>query len=66
MAASAARGALARSWPHTTTRPSAGEKSRVIKAMSVVLPAPFGPRSAVNFPPVTAKVTLSRALTLRV
>ena len=63
MAASAARGAPARSWPQTTMRPSRAENSRVISAISVVLPAPFGPSRAVNRRAGTVKLTWSRALT---
>ena len=66
IAASAARGSWRSSWPQTAIPPASGENRWVISAISVVLPAPFGPRSAVNSPCGTVKPTLSKALIARV
>ena len=61
MAASAARGARATSWPATSMRPLGVVKSRVIRPNSVDLPAPLGPSNAQNAPGSTAKLTPSSA-----
>ena len=61
MAASAARLARRRSKPLTVMLPPRLWNSRVTSDISVVLPAPFGPRSAVNEPAGTRKLTSSSA-----
>jgi hypothetical protein len=66
IAASASRLLAFRSKPHTAMRPAAGANNRVTSAISVVLPAPLGPSSAVNPPPGTANETPSSALAARV
>lgn len=61
MRASAARGSRAMSKPATPIVPALVASSRVRRAKSVDLPAPFGPSSAQKRPVLTEKLTSSSA-----
>ena len=57
MAARASRGEVRSGWPQTAIVPVSAVNSRVISDISVLLPAPFGPSSAVNRPAGAVKIT---------
>src|SRR5690349_25059666 len=49
------------SWPSKQIRPASGRRNPLTRLNSVVLPAPFGPMSAVIEPRLTSKPALSTA-----
>ena len=55
------RQSVTRSCPHTRTAPPIGRNSPVSILIVVVLPAPFGPKSANNSPDGTVSVKRSTA-----
>ena len=61
--ASAGTGSRDMSWPITSMRPESGTNRPESSWNSVDLPAPFGPKSAMNSPARTSKLTPSSART---